>query len=75
MSFVIAGPDMIAAVASDLAGIESALGAAHAAAAASTTQVVAAGADEVSAAIAGLFSSQGRAFQALGAEAAGFHAG
>src|SRR5262245_7789545 len=73
MSFVIAAPETMAAAAADLAGIESALSAARAAAATSTTQVLAAGADEVSAAIAGLFSSHAQDFQALGARAAAFH--
>jgi PE family len=50
MSLVIAGPVLMTAAASDLAGIESALSAAHAAAPAQTTAVLAAGADEVSAA-------------------------
>jgi PE family len=56
MSFVIAVPEALAAVANDVANIGSALGTAHAAAAAPTTGVLAAGADEVSAAVAGLFS-------------------
>ncbi|WP_156763723.1 PE family protein, partial [Mycobacterium sp. 852002-50816_SCH5313054-b] len=72
MSFVIAAPDMVAAAASDLAGIESALGAARAAAV-STTGVLAAAEDEVSAAIAALFSAHGRYFQGLGAQAVAFH--
>src|SRR4051812_9655367 len=72
-SYVIAAPELITAAASDLAGIESALSAAHAAAATSTTQVLAAAADDVSAAIAGLFSDHGQRFQSLRAEAAAFH--
>ena len=64
---------MMASAPADLAGIESALSAAHAAAATSTTQLLAAGADEVSAAIAGLFSSHGQDFQALSAQASAFH--
>lgn len=48
MSFVIANPEMLAAAATDLAGIRSAISAATAAAAAPTIQVAAAGADEVS---------------------------
>jgi hypothetical protein len=72
MSFAIAAPEMMTAAASDLAGIESALSAAHAAAVTSTTQVLAAAGDEVSAAIAGLFSAHGQGFQALGAQAAAF---
>jgi PE family len=49
------------------------LGAAHSAAAAPTTGVVAAAADEVSAAIASLFSSHALQFHALNAQAAAFH--
>jgi hypothetical protein len=64
MSYVIAAPDMLAATAADVAGIGSSLSAANAAAAASTTRVIAAGGDEVSAAIASLFSSHGTAFLA-----------
>ncbi|EFP29313.1 putative PE family protein, partial [Mycobacterium tuberculosis SUMu006] len=55
MSFVIANPEMLAAAATDLAGIRSAISAATAAAAAPTIQVAAAGADEVSLAISALF--------------------
>ena len=73
MSYVIAAPDMLAAAAADVAGIGSSLNEANAAAAASTTKVIPAAADEVSAAIASLFSSHGTAFQALGAQAATFH--
>jgi hypothetical protein len=73
VSYVIAAPELMTAAASDLAGIESTLSAAHAAAATSTTQVLAAAEDEVSAAIAGLFSDHGQQFQSLGAQAAEFH--
>ena len=73
MSYVIAAPDMLASAATDLAGIGSSLSEANAAATASTTRVIAAAADEVSAAIASLFSSHGTAFQALSAQAATFH--
>ena len=52
----------------------SGLTAAHAAAAGPTTAVVAAAGDEVSAAIASLFSGHGQAFQALHAQTAAFHA-
>jgi hypothetical protein len=54
MSSVIAIPEMLAAAAKDVAGIGSALGEVNAATAASTTGAVAAGADEVSAAVASL---------------------
>ncbi|KZS70039.1 hypothetical protein A4G29_07590 [Mycobacterium kansasii] len=60
MSFVVAAPQALMVAATDLAGIGSALTAANAAAAAPTTGVLAAGADEVSAAIAALFSSHTR---------------
>ena len=74
MSYVVVAPEFVASAASDLAGIGSGLSAAHAAAAFPTTAVVAAAGDEVSAAIASVFSSHGRAFQTLGGEAAAFHA-
>jgi hypothetical protein len=73
MSFVTAAPEMVASAASDLASIGSSLSEAHAAAAGPTTAVVAAASDEVSAAIASLFSSHAKGFQALGAQAASFH--
>jgi hypothetical protein len=57
-----------------LQNIGSALSAANAAAATRTTGVLAAAEDEVSAAVASLFSGHGQAFQALGAQAAAFHA-
>ncbi|WP_082958331.1 PE domain-containing protein [Mycobacterium alsense] len=75
MSFVITAPDFIATAASDLANLGSALSAANAAATARTTAVVAAGADEVSAAVAAMFSQHAEQFQALNARAAAFHAG
>jgi hypothetical protein len=71
--YVIAAPGMLAAAAADVAGIGSSLSEANGAAAASTTRVIAAGGDEVSAAIASLFSSHGKAFQALSAQAAALH--
>ena len=67
MSYVVAVPEFVASAASDLAGVGSALSAARVVSAAPTTGVLAAGADEVSAAVASLFSGQGLAFQALGA--------
>jgi hypothetical protein len=50
MSFVIAAPEIVSAAASDVSGIGSTLRAAHAAAATSTTSVLGAAQDEVSAA-------------------------
>ena len=74
MSFVMAAPDLVTAAASDLASIESALSEVRAAAATQTTGLLAAADDEVSAAIAALFSAHGQGFQALGGQAAAFHA-
>src|SRR5690242_18735564 len=73
MSYVITTPDLLAVVASDVAGIGSSLRAAHGAAAAPTTALVAAAGDEVSAAIASLFSQHGQQYQALSAQAEAFH--
>ncbi|MBL7659360.1 PE family protein, partial [Escherichia coli] len=73
-SFVIAAPEALVAVASDLAGIGSALAEANAAALAPTTALLTAGADEVSTAIAALFGAQGQAYQAASAQAAAFYA-
>jgi hypothetical protein len=63
VSYVIAAPDTLAAAAADVAGIGSSLGEANGAAAASTTRVIAAGGDEVSAAIASVFSATARRFR------------
>ncbi|WP_082975499.1 PE family protein, partial [Mycobacterium sp. 1245805.9] len=73
MSYVIAAPEIMTSAATDLSNIGSALGVAQAAAAAPTTGVLAAAEDEVSAAIAAVFSAHGQGFQALGAQAAAFH--
>ncbi|WP_156748553.1 PE family protein, partial [Mycobacterium sp. E3198] len=73
MSYVIASPQMLAAVATDVAGIGSSLNAATAAAAMPTTNVLAAAQDEVSAAITSLFSGVAQDYQALSARAAAFH--
>jgi PE family len=55
MSFVVVPPELVAAAAANLAAIGSEVNAANAIAAAPTVQVLAAGADEVSAAMAALF--------------------
>lgn len=73
MSYVTAVPEALAAAARDITGIGSTLSAANSAAAVPTTGLLAAGADEVSAAIAGLFSSHAREYQTLSAQAAAFH--
>ena len=73
MPFVIAQPDLMAAAATNLANIGSAITEANAAAAGQTTAVLAAGADEVSAAIAAVFGAHAQGYQALGAQATAFH--
>ena len=73
MSHMAVAPEFLGSAATDLSNIGSALSAAKAAAAAPTTGVLAAAEDEVSAAIAALFSAHGQGFQALGAQAAAFH--
>ncbi len=73
MSYVITVPDTLAAAAADLTGIGSSIGAANAGAAVPTTGLIAAAEDEVSAAIASLFSGYAKDFQALSAQAATFH--
>ncbi|OSC39622.1 PE family protein, partial [Mycobacterium decipiens] len=74
MSFVFAAPDLAAMAAESLAGIGSSLTAANAAAAVPTSGLMAAAGDEVSAAIAALFSSHAQQYQTLSAQAAEFHA-
>src|SRR5262245_25582345 len=73
MSFVIAAPEMMTTAAADLAHLGSTLTEANAAAATQTTGLLAAAEDEVSAAIAAVFSAHGQGFQALGAQVAAFH--
>ena len=73
MSFVIAAPEFVTAAASDLANVGSTISTANAAAAAPTTGVLAAGADEVSATVATLFDAHGQAYQAISAQTAAFH--
>ncbi|WP_459797630.1 PE family protein, partial [Mycobacterium riyadhense] len=72
-SFVIAAPEALAAASRDLTGIGSTISAANSVAAASTTELLAAGGDEVSVAIARLFGSYARDYQALTAQSAVFH--
>jgi hypothetical protein len=73
MSYLVAAPEFLASAATDLSNIGSTLSAAKSAAAAPTTGVLAAAEDEVSAAIAAMFSAHGQGFQALSAQAAAFH--
>lgn len=73
MSFVATQPQFVNSFAQNLAGVGSTLSAATSSAAGPTIGVVPAAADEVSAAITGLFRQVGAEFQALGAKAASFH--
>ncbi len=73
MSFVIALPEVLGTAATDLTSLGSTISAANAAAAFPTTGVLAAAEDEVSAAIAAIFSALGQGYQTLSAQAAAFH--
>ncbi|MGO9509267.1 MAG: PE family protein [Mycobacterium sp.] len=73
MSFVVTAPEMVTAAAENLAGIGSTLGEATAAAAAPTTGIATAAADEISLAISQLFGTYGHEFQAISAQASAFH--
>ena len=73
MSFVVTAPETVTAAAENLAGVRSSLSEATAVAAAPTTGVATAAADEVSVAISRLFGAYGQEFQALSAQAAAFH--
>jgi triacylglycerol lipase len=73
MSNLITAPEMMTSAATDLATIDSNLSAAHTAAATQTTGLLAAAEDEVSTAIAALFSAHGQGFHRLSAQAAAFH--
>ncbi|ARG92548.1 PE family protein, partial [Mycobacterium kansasii] len=73
MSTLIAVPEILDSAATDLASIASTLNAADVSAAARTTGILAAAEDEVSAAIAVLFSSHAQTYQAVSAQATAFH--
>lgn len=73
MISVIAAPEMLAAAATDLAGVRSELHMAHTAAAQSTVAFAPAAADEVSAGIAQWFSEHAHGFHALAAQASVCH--
>ena len=74
MAFVNVSPELVAAAAQNLAGIGSTLSEAPAGFENPITSVATAAEDEVSAAIAAVFSAHGQEFQALSAQAAKFHA-
>ena len=73
MSFVLVAPDMLETAAADAAQIGSAVRAANLAAAIPTTEVAAAGADEVSAAIAALFGAHAQEYRAAAAQAVTYY--
>lgn len=74
MSYVVATPELLVTAAGDLAEIGSAVSAANAQAASSTTSLLAAAADEVSTRIAALFGAYGLECQGVVAAAAQWHA-
>ncbi|WP_407684910.1 PE family protein [Mycobacterium sp. HUMS_1102779] len=74
MSYVLTSPQLMTTAAADLEAVDASIGAAQAAAAGSTSGVVAAGRDEVSAAVAAVFGAYGRAYRRAVEEAAAFHA-
>ena len=73
MSFVTTQPEALTAAAGSLHGIGSAVNAQNAAAAAPTTGVVPAAADEVSALTAAQFAAHAQLYQAVSAQAAAIH--
>ncbi len=73
MADVVVGPEWVGAAAGDLVELGSVIEAASAVARVSTTQLLAAGGDEVSAAVAALWGEYGRAFQVINAAAVAFH--
>jgi len=72
-SYLLVAPEAVALAVADAAGIGSSIYSATTAAAPSMTSGVAAADDEVSAAIAALFSGHGQGFQAMSARLAVFH--
>ncbi|MEK0660473.1 PE family protein, partial [Mycobacterium ulcerans] len=73
MSFVGVAPEMVAVAASDLERLGSTISTANVAAAGSTTTILAAGADEVSAVIAELFGTHALEYQAISTQLSVFH--
>jgi hypothetical protein len=73
MSSVMVVPEFVGQAAGQLESLGAELSAAHAAATAPTTGIVAAARDEVSAAIAGLFSQHAQQYQARAGQATAFH--
>ncbi|WP_204806979.1 PE domain-containing protein [Mycobacterium riyadhense] len=73
MSYLVATPDMLTTAAANAAAIGSSIRAANVAALAPTSTLMAAAGDEISAALASLFSGHAQEYQALSAQAAAFH--
>ncbi len=73
MPFVTTQPELLTAAAGNLQGIGSAMVAQNEAAAAPTTGVVPAAADEVSALTAAQFAAHAQMYQAVSAQAAAIH--
>jgi PE family len=73
MSFIVAGPDALAAAASDIAGIGSTINAANTAAASPTAELMAPAADAVSAQVAEVFSSHAQIYRQLSTQMSAFH--
>jgi len=73
VTFTVVDPESVATAVPQVAGIGSALRSAYRVAEVSTTSVAAAADDEVSGAIAAVFSAHARQFQGLGTRAAVFH--
>src|SRR6201994_4218116 len=73
MSFVTTQPEALSAAATSLQGIGAGLSAQNAAAAAPTTGVVPAAADEVSALTAAQFAAHAQMYQAVSEQAAAIH--
>ena len=73
MAFVVAAPELLGQQPRDLADLAGSLSSANAAAATRTTVIIAAADDEVSVAIAALFSGHAHTYQALSNQAAAFH--
>ncbi|SOJ53936.1 putative bifunctional chitinase/lysozyme [Mycobacterium simulans] len=74
MAYVVAVPEVLASAAADLEGIGRALRAVSAVTVASTTGLMPAAADEVSASIAALFGRFGQEYQSVNAQVAAFQA-
>ncbi|AYE93878.1 hypothetical protein C0J29_02805 [Mycobacterium paragordonae] len=75
MAYVVATPDFLTAAAGDLAALGSTVTAAGAVAAHSTTSLLAAAEDEVSTAVATLFSAFGREYQAVARQTSQYQEG